>query len=314
MNLAKQLLNIACVCTIAVPFQTANADKSSTDQDWQSANATVSIIIDDMGHSRRYGNAILELDERLTLSILPFTPFSQYFSNAGRAAGNEIMLHLPMESMSNQLPSDTQLEVSMNQHTFSEMLAHNLTAFEGFSGINNHQGSRMMKDAERLDWLMNDIADENMFFVDSRTVGRSPATHIASRYGIPAVGRDVFLDDSADEATIKREFDRMVEIALKHGHAVAIGHPRPATINVLRRELPRLKALNIHVVPVTTTIALATGNSMVAGLDISTTDGGLNSAAEITNTIPSYNGEWVFDQTTQSSTFNTTVEPLALSQ
>lgn len=314
MNLAKQLLNIACVCTIAVPLQTANADNFSTDQDWQSANATVSIIIDDMGHSRRYGNAILDLDERLTLSILPFTPFSQYFSNAGRAAGNEIMLHLPMESMSNQLPSDTQLEVSMNQHTFSEMLAHNLTAFEGFSGINNHQGSRMMKDAERLDWLMNDIADENMFFVDSRTVGRSPATHIASRYGIPAVGRDVFLDDSADEATIKREFDRMVEIALKHGHAVAIGHPRPATINVLRRELPRLKALNIHVVPVTTTIALATGNSMVAGLDISTTDGGLNSAAEITNTIPSYNGEWVFDQTTQSSTFNTTVEPLALSQ
>lgn len=264
MKLAKQLIKVACAFALALPTQSVFAQEPTTTPDWSTVNATVSIIIDDMGHSRRYGQAIVDMDEKLTLSILPFTPFSQYFANIGRQSGNEIMLHLPMESMSNALPSETQLEVSMPRHDFSEMLAHNLTAFEGFSGINNHQGSRMMKDAERLDWLMEDISEENMFFVDSRTVGRSPATQIASRYGIPAVGRDVFLDDSADEAEIKYQFDRMINIALRHGHAVAIGHPRPSTIKVLRRELPRLKALNIEVVPVTTTIALVAGKTMVA--------------------------------------------------
>lgn len=269
MKLAKPLLTLACAVALALPVHRATA-ADTPDTSWHDANATVSIIIDDVGHSKRYGQAIVDLDERLTLSILPFTPFSQHFANVGRRAGNEIMLHLPMESMSNALPSETQLEVSMEREDFSEMLAHNLTAFEGFVGINNHQGSRMMQDAERLDWLMQDISEENKFFVDSRTVGRSPATHIASRYGIPAVGRDVFLDDSADEAEIARQFERMIQIALRDGHAVAIGHPRPNTIKVLRRELPRLKALNIQVVPVTTTIALVTGQSMVAELDTAT--------------------------------------------
>lgn len=305
MKLAKQLLKAACALALAAPIQGVLAENTADDSSWQHANATVSIIIDDVGHSRRYGKAIVEMDERLTLSILPFTPFSQYFANLGRQAGNEIMLHLPMESMANKLPSDTQLEVSMGRESFSEMLAHNLTAFEGFTGINNHQGSRMMKDAQRLEWLMEDIAEENMFFVDSRTVGRSPATHIASRHGIPAVGRDVFLDDSADEAEIKREFDRMIRIALRDGHAVAIGHPRPNTINVLRRELPRLKALNIQVVPVTTTIALVTGQSMVAGLDVKTPTSSFKAsrstasrAREIDTTLSQ---DWRYDSLSKSS-------------
>lgn len=305
MILAKQLLKAACALTLASPIQGVLAENTADDSSWKNANATVSIIIDDVGHSRRYGKAIVEMDERLTLSILPFTPFSQYFANLGRQAGNEIMLHLPMESMANKLPSDTQLEVSMGRETFSEMLAHNLTAFEGFTGINNHQGSRMMKDAQRLEWLMEDIADENMFFVDSRTVGRSPATHIASRYGIPAVGRDVFLDDSADEAEIKREFDRMIRIALRDGHAVAIGHPRPHTINVLRRELPRLKALNIQVVPVTTTIALVTGQSMVAGLDAkaptSSFKASSSTASRARKIDTTLSQDWRYDSLSQSS-------------
>ena len=305
MKLAMQLLKAACALALASPIQGVLAENTANDSSWQNANATVSIIIDDVGHSRRYGKAIVEMDERLTLSILPFTPFSQYFANLGRQAGNEIMLHLPMESMANKLPSDTQLEVSMGRESFSEMLAHNLTAFEGFTGINNHQGSRMMKDAERLEWLMEDIAEENMFFVDSRTVGRSPATHIASRHGIPAVGRDVFLDDSADEAEIKREFDRMIRIALRDGHAVAIGHPRPNTINVLRRELPRLKALNIQVVPVTTTIALVTGQSMVAGLDvkapISSFKASSSTASRAREIDTTLSQDWRYDSLSKSS-------------
>lgn len=305
MKLAKQLLKAACALALASPIQGVLAENTANDSSWQHANATVSIIIDDVGHSRRYGKAIVEMDERLTLSILPFTPFSQYFANLGRQAGNEIMLHLPMESMANKLPSDTQLEVSMGRESFSEMLAHNLTAFEGFTGINNHQGSRMMKDAQRLEWLMEDLAEENMFFVDSRTVGRSPATHIASRHGIPAVGRDVFLDDSADEAEIKREFDRMIRIALRDGHAVAIGHPRPNTINVLRRELPRLKALNIQVVPVTTTIALVTGQSMVAGLHVKAPTSSFKASRSTASRAREINTklsqDWRYDSLSQSS-------------
>lgn len=302
MVLAKQWLKTMCMLTSLAPLHgLLAADETSENINWQNTAATVSIIIDDIGYSRRYGEAIVDLDERLTLSILPFTPFSQHFSDLGRASGNEIMLHLPMESMSNQLASDTQLEVSMGKGQFSKMLARNLAAFEGYTGINNHQGSRMMKDARRLEWLMGDIADESMFFVDSRTVGHSPANHIATRYGIPTVGRDIFLDDSSDEAEIKREFDRMITLALRNGHAVAIGHPRPATIRVLQRELPRLKALGIQVVPVTTTIALLNGQTMMAELDVKESGKPVRAKAERPAIKYPFGSKWSFDKLTQSS-------------
>ena len=56
------------------------------------------------------------------------------------------------------------------------------------------------------------------------------------------------LGDSNDPEDIERQFQRMVEIAKKRGQAVAIGHPRPATLNVLRERLPGLEKQGIELV------------------------------------------------------------------
>ncbi len=63
-----------------------------------------------------------------------------------------------------------------------------------------------------------------------------------------AATRDVFLDDSNDPADIEKQFQRMVDIAHKRGQAVAIGHPRPDTLRVLRERLPGLEAEGIKLV------------------------------------------------------------------
>lgn len=227
--------------------------------------ATLSIIIDDIGHNRRYGERVAKLPAPLTLSILPHTPFDQHFSDLGHATGKEVMLHMPMQSISNRAANQHQLEVGMSQPAFMARLRNNLDAFTGYTGINNHQGSRMMSNSTRLDWMMAEIADRSVFFVDSGTIGRSPANQIASRYGIATGDRDIFLDHVASETEISKQFDKLVHRALRNGHAVAIGHPHPATIAVLERRLPELAQLGIAVVPVSTTIALQSGATLYAG-------------------------------------------------
>jgi len=230
----------------------------------EDSTATVSIIIDDVGHNRRFGEQVAYLPAPITLAILPHTPFDQHFADLGQQLGKEVMLHMPMQSIGNRASSRHQLDVDMSQTAFMAKLRDNLDAFSGYTGINNHQGSRLMGDADRLDWVMAEIANRNVFFVDSRTGLRSPANSIANRYGIATSDRDVFLDHDISEAAISRQFDRLISRALRDGHAVAIGHPHPETIAVLKRKLPMLSQRGIAVVPVTTTIALQSGDTLFA--------------------------------------------------
>jgi polysaccharide deacetylase 2 family uncharacterized protein YibQ len=58
----------------------------------------------------------------------------------------------------------------------------------------------------------------------------------------------VFLDDTVTEEAVTRQLERAVEIARSGRIAVAIGHPHRATVAVLERELPRLKAEGLQIV------------------------------------------------------------------
>lgn len=50
------------------------------------------------------------------------------------------------------------------------------------------------------------------------------------------------LDDSQNEADIRVQFNRAVQLARRNGSAIAIGHPHPSTVRVLQQMLPGLPA------------------------------------------------------------------------
>ncbi|MEM7379376.1 MAG: divergent polysaccharide deacetylase family protein, partial [Pseudomonadota bacterium] len=180
--LANLAVGIALALTLSTPSTHAADPLPNVTAALANSRATVSIIIDDVGYNRRYGERVARLPAPLTLSILPHTPFDQHFADLGKALGKEVMLHMPMQAIGNRSSSPDQLEVDMAHPTFMATLRSNLGAFHGYTGINNHQGSRLMGNATRLDWMMAEIAEQNVFFVDSRTIGRSPANRIATRY------------------------------------------------------------------------------------------------------------------------------------
>ena len=121
------------------------------------------------------------------------------------------------------------------------MLGQALDSVPHAIGINSHRGSLLTRHPGHMQWLMEEISTYgNLFFIDSYTHHGSVALQVADEIGVPAMRRNVFLDPDPSPETVAREFERMKKLARKRGTAVAIGHPYPATLDLLERELPRL--------------------------------------------------------------------------
>lgn len=79
--------------------------------------------------------------------------------------------------------------------------------------------------------------------------------------GVAHVARDVFLDDEMDEAAVMRQLAYAERVAASKGHAIAIGHPHPATLAAIRAWMPRAEARGFVLVPLSAVAKLRLGAS-----------------------------------------------------
>lgn len=212
-------------------------------------NARLAIIIDDLGYDRAAADALLALGFPLTVSVLPHLPLSSEVAEEAYRRGDQVMLHLPMQSESpTARTEEVELRVGMNTKQVDSALAGMLETVPHTVGVNNHQGSRATADPALMAELMPELRRRGLFFVDSRTLASTIAYNTAERFGVRAASRKVFLDDSANSEAILRQLELAARDAERDGSAIAIGHPRPGTIAALAKGLPRLESRGIRLV------------------------------------------------------------------
>lgn len=192
----------------------------------------IAIIIDDLGYDRSLAREFIGLDLPLTLSILPFTPYTNSIAQRARAAGREVMLHLPMEPRSYPRlnPGDGVLLVSMARDTILKVLDRDLGEIPFVAGVNNHMGSRFTENKEKMTVVLSELKRRGLYFVDSKTSRNSVAYDLAKQMEIRAARRDVFLDNDLSEDALGIQADRLLNLARHHGHAIGIGHPHKETL------------------------------------------------------------------------------------
>ena len=212
--------------------------------------AQIAIIIDDLGYSYTRDKPFIDFPANLTLAVIPFTPHGRQLSLAGHNQGKEIMLHAPMETIGQRDWESSSLGVAMNRDELLQSLSAMLQNVPYVQGVNNHGGSLLTQDPTRMEWLMSAVSARGLYFVDSRTTAQSVAYETASSFNVVSGVRDVFLDNTRDTEEIRTQFNKLLQIALTEGKAMAIGHPHPETLQVLREEVPRLELLGIELVPV----------------------------------------------------------------
>ena len=167
-----------------------------------------------------------------------------------RENGHEIMLHVPMEPVdAHEDPGPNVLLLDHDEAELRRRLAWVLDRAEGYVGINNHMGSRFTRDEAAMRIVMAELERRGLAFLDSRTTSESVAEIMTDPFSVPVISRDVFLDNEPAPDKIEAQLARVEEIARRQGHAVAIGHPRAATLAVLERWLATIEARGFRLVP-----------------------------------------------------------------
>ncbi|MBF0153717.1 MAG: divergent polysaccharide deacetylase family protein [Magnetococcales bacterium] len=212
--------------------------------------ARVAVIIDDLGYNGPVSEAMARLSADLTLAILPGGGHSRAVANLGRTTGKEVILHQPMEPRGYPRlnPGPGALLMGMERERMRRILVANLEKFPEAKGINNHMGSQFTADTGGMGSVMEVLAERGLFFVDSRTSGRSVGMREAAAHRVPRVQRDVFLDNVPQVKAISQQLARLESVAHRQGSAVAIGHPYPATLAALRAWLPEVKNHKIEII------------------------------------------------------------------
>lgn len=202
----------------------------------------LTVIIDDLGY------AAPELVTRLMAQPIPFTvavlPYQEYTRESAEIAfkaGKEVILHLPMEGRSEKDPGPDALNFDLSEAELKARTRKALKEVPYIRGANNHMGSRLTADRERMQWVLEEFRGRKLFFVDSRTTKDTVAMDVAHGLGLPTAQRNVFLDDDKSFAEIEKQWERALALAKKDGSAIAIGHIYPETVEALEKLIPAAK-------------------------------------------------------------------------
>lgn len=189
--------------------------------------ATIVIVIDDAGRSVENTKRYASLPFPITIAVLPKLPQSRTCADAIRAAGKEVILHQPMQSMNLKLdPGPGKITADMNSYQIASIIKENLAELgPGVRGLNNHEGSLITSNEIKIGAVLEVCAEKGIYFFDSRTTAETKAPQAALERDMKIFEKaGPYLDNDIDRAKMLERMRETLAYANRHGKALVIGH------------------------------------------------------------------------------------------
>jgi hypothetical protein len=138
----------------------------------------------------------------------------------------------------------------MKPDLVAKIVDEDLAQLPSIEGVNNHMGSKATADRALMKIIFKKIKKKRLFFVDSMTSRYSVSAALAGEMGLSYGKRDVFLDNINTRDAITKQIMILAQKARHRGYAVAIGHDRHLTMQVLKEEIPVLENQGFQIVSI----------------------------------------------------------------
>jgi len=166
------------------------------------------IVIDDFGQS---SGQLLEdfaaLPREVAFAILPDLPHSQTAARLADKTGHEVLIHIPMQAVDNKAnPGKRYIKSGMGQTEIADLLQEFYAQMPNAIAANNHMGSATTADYSTMTYVLQELDELGLFFVDSATTSKSAVPSAAAKLGLKTGKRDIFLDvpDISDATLISK--------------------------------------------------------------------------------------------------------------
>ena len=189
------------------------------------ASAKLVFVFDDGGQNLDHLEKFLALPFPITVAVLPQIAKSVESAKRVRQTGNELMLHQPMQSVDLKInPGPGAILPSMSEEEIISQLFTNISQIGPVAGFNNHEGSAITADAEKMAVVLRFASEEGIYFLDSRTNVETKVPYVASQMGYGYYERNIFLDNIKTEQNALNELKKGLTIANSNGYVIMIGH------------------------------------------------------------------------------------------
>lgn len=184
------------------------------------------IIIDDFGGGIGGVKQFLEGDVPITVAVMPFTEKTQEHAEWAHNKGFEVMVHLPMQPKKGKMSwlGPKPITANLSVEEVKERVTEAIESVPYAMGLNNHMGSLVVEREDIVRAIVEVVREKKMYIVDSGTSPKSKFPEVAKELGVPILVRDVFLDDVASKAHVKKQMRQLAKITEEFGKGIAIGH------------------------------------------------------------------------------------------
>lgn len=213
------------------------------------AGPIVAIVVDDFGYTMNNVDGFFDIDEPLTLSVLPHERYTKEVVSQARSRGYEVILHLPLESWRNDVKEEAvTIRSGMSEAEIGAKLKKELADVYGVHGVSNHMGSKATEDKKVMSDVMRYLKKDGLYYFDSLTSPRSVCKDAAAELGVRYARRDRFLDNDSKPEAIEKQLDDLKKLAFARGRAIAVCHDRKNTVAALAKKMPEMAAEGIEFV------------------------------------------------------------------
>ncbi len=252
----KKLIIVSYILSLTIVFAAIHFIYNEAITTENSDGGYLAIIIDDFGNQSAGTKEMLQVEIPYTAAVMPSMPYTRSDIEKAKAAGKEIIIHLPMEphhGKSSWLPPN-----SITCNLSNEQVINNfLKAIEEEPeavGLNNHMGSKVTEDKRIMQEILNIAQIKDLIYVDSKTSPKSVAKKLSHDLAVDYLEREVFLDSTQNTQLIEKQLRKAGDIALKKGYCVAIGHVGAAggkvTAATLKKLAPELEQKGVKFITV----------------------------------------------------------------